>query len=160
VEGIHYHFRSMEQFLAMVAAGEMLEHAEVFGRRYGTPRAPVEAALAAGHDVLFDIDWQGHRQLKAALPADVVSIFLLPPGMAELERRLRGRGTDSEAEVARRMAAARAEISHWDEFDNVLVNDDFTATVDKVRAVLRAARCTPARQPGLAPFVAGLLAAG
>ncbi len=160
VEGIHYHFRSMEQFLAMVAAGEMLEHAEVFGRRYGTPRAPVEAALQTGHDVLFDIDWQGHRQLKAALPADVVSIFLLPPGMAELERRLRGRGTDSEAEVTRRMAAARAEISHWDEFDCVLVNDDFTATVDKVRAILRAARCTPARQPGLRDFVAGLLAGG
>jgi guanylate kinase len=157
VDGVHYHFRSMEQFLAMVAAGEMLEHAEVFGRRYGTPRAPVEAALAAGRDVLFDIDWQGHRQLRAALPADVVSLFLLPPGMAELERRLSGRGTDSAEEVAKRMAAARAEISHWDEFEQVLVNDDFTTTVEQVRAVLHAARTARHRQPGLAALVAELL---
>ena len=159
-EGVHYHFRSMEQFLGMVAAGEMLEHAEVFGRRYGTPRGPVEAALAAGRDVLFDIDWQGHRQLRAALPADVVGVFLLPPGMAELERRLAGRGTDSAAEVATRMAAARAEISHWDEFDHVLVNDDFAGTVEQVRAILRAARSARHRQPGLAGFVAELLAGG
>ncbi len=156
-EGVHYHFRSMAQFQAMVAAGEMLEHAEVFGRCYGTPRAPVEAALVSGRDVLFDIDWQGHRQLREAMPADTVSLFLLPPSMAELDRRLRGRGTDAEAEVARRMAAARAEISHWDEFDHVLVNDDFAGTVEQVRAVLRAARCTPARQPAMRGFVAGLL---
>ena len=159
-DGTHYHFRSMEQFLAMVAAGEMLEHAEVFGRCYGTPRGPVEAALASGRDVLFDIDWQGHRQVKQQLPADLVGVFLLPPGMAELERRLRGRGTDSEAEVAKRMAAARAEISHWDEFDHVLVNDDFAATVAQVRAILHAARSTRARQPALSGFVAGLLAGG
>jgi guanylate kinase len=159
-DGVHYHFRSMEQFLAMVAAGEMLEHAEVFGRRYGTPRAPVEAALQAGRDVLFDIDWQGHRQLKEKLPEDVIGIFLLPPSMAELERRLRGRGTDAEAEMARRLAAARAEISHWDEFDHVLVNDDFAGTVDQVRAILRAARSVPRRQPDLARFVAGLLTGG
>ena len=158
VDGVHYHFRDEQQFLAMVAAGDMLEHAEVFGRRYGTPRAPVEAALAAGRDVLFDIDWQGYRQLCAALPADVVGIFLLPPSMTELERRLRGRATDSEAEMARRMAAARAEISHWDEFDQVLVNDDFVATVEQLRVVLRAARSARIRQPGLAGFVAGLLA--
>ncbi len=157
-DGVHYHFRSMEQFLAMVAADEMLEHAEVFGRRYGTPRGPVEAALRAGRDVLFDIDWQGHRQVKARLPQDLVSIFLLPPSLAELERRLRGRGTDSEAEVAKRMAAAQAEISHWDEFDHVLVNDDFAGTVEQVRAILRAARSARRRQPGLEGFVAGLLA--
>ena len=157
-DGVHYHFRSMDQFLAMVAAGEMLEHAEVFGRRYGTPRGPVEAALGRGRDVLFDIDWQGHRQVRQTLPGDMVSIFLLPPSMAELDRRLRGRGTDSEAEVARRMAAARAEISHWDEFDHVLVNDDFAGTVEQVRAILRAARSERLRQPGLGAFVAGLLA--
>jgi guanylate kinase len=159
-DGLHYHFRSMEQFLAMVAAGEMLEHAEVFGRRYGTPRAPVEAALQAGRDVLFDIDWQGHRQLKEKLPEDVIGIFLLPPSMAELERRLRGRGTEAEAEMARRLTAARAEISHWDEFDHVLVNDDFAGTVEQVRAILRAARSVPRRQPDLARFVAGLLTGG
>lgn len=159
-EGVHYHFRSMDQFLAMVEAGEMLEHAEVFGRRYGTPRAPVEAALAAGRDVLFDIDWQGHRQLRAALPRDVVGVFLLPPSLAELERRLAGRGTDSAEEVAKRMAAARAEMSHWDEFDHVLVNDDFAGTVEQVRAVLRAARSAPHRQPGVAALVAGLLRQG
>ena len=106
-DGVHYHFRDAAGFRAMVEAGEMLEHAEVFGRRYGTPRAPVEAALAAGRDVLFDIDWQGHLQLRARLPNDVESVFLLPPGMGELERRLRARGQDSEAEIARRMASAR-----------------------------------------------------
>jgi len=160
VDGVHYHFRSLEQFLAMVAAGEMLEHAEVFGRRYGTPRGPVEAALASGRDVLFDIDWQGFRQVQQKLPQDLVGVFLLPPDMAELERRLRGRGTDSEAEVAKRMAAARDEISHWDEFDHVLVNDDLAATVAQVRAILHAARSTRVRQPALAGFVAGLLAGG
>ena len=160
VEGIHYHFLDEQKFLAMVAAGEMLEHAEVFGRRYGTPRGPVEAAMAAGRDVLFDIDWQGYRQVKEKLPQDLVGVFLLPPDMAELERRLRGRGTDSEAEVAKRMAAARGEISHWDEFDHVLVNQDLAATVAQVRAILHAARSARARQPGLAGFVAGLLAAG
>jgi len=159
-DGVHYHFRSMEQFLAMVAGGEMLEHAEVFGRRYGTPRAPVEAALAAGQDVLFDIDWQGHQQLRAALPGDVVGLFLLPPTLAELERRLAGRGTDAPEEVAKRMAAARAEISHWGEFDHVLVNDDFATTVAQARAVLQAARCALPRQTGVAALVQGLLAGG
>lgn len=156
-DGVHYHFRSMEQFLAMVARGEMLEHAEVFGRRYGTPRAPVEAALASGRNVLFDIDWQGHRQLRAALPADMISLFLLPPSMQELARRLAGRGTDSAEEVAKRMAAARAEISHWDEFDHVLVNADLVETIAATRAILRAARSARLRQPGLPGFVAGLL---
>ncbi len=160
VDGIHYHFRDGQKFLAMVAAGEMLEHAEVFGRRYGTPRGPVEAAMAAGRDVLFDIDWQGFRQVQQKLPQDLVGVFLLPPSLVELERRLRGRGTDSEAEVAKRMAAARAEISHWDEFDHVLVNDDLDATVAQVRAILHAARSMRQRQPGLPGFVAGLLAPG
>lgn len=160
VDGIHYHFRDAAGFQAMVEAGDMLEHAEVFGRRYGTPRAPVEAALADGRDVLFDIDWQGHLQLRERLPGDVEGVFLLPPGMAELERRLRARGQDSEAEIARRMAAARGEIARWTDFGHVLVNRDFDETAAAVRAVLRAARTRRERQPGLAGFVAGLLGGG
>ncbi len=156
-DGVHYHFRDMAGFEAMIAAGGMLEHAEVFGRRYGTPRAPVEAALAAGRDVLFDIDWQGHRQLRARLPDDVESVFLLPPGMAELERRLRARGQDAEVEIARRMAAARGEIARWADFGHVLVNRDFDGTVAAVRAILGAARTRRERQPWLAGFVAELL---
>ena len=160
VDGVHYHFRDAAGFQAMVEAGEMLEHAEVFGRFYGTPRAPVEAALAAGRDVLFDIDWQGHLQLRERLPGDVEGVFLLPPGMAELEHRLRARGQDSEAEIARRMAAARGEIAHWTEFGHVLVNRDFAATVASVRTILHAARLRRGRQPWLAGFVAELLRGG
>ena len=156
-EGVHYYFRTPDQFAAGVAAGDFLEHASFLGRSYGTPRAPVEAALAAGRDVLFDIEWQGHRQLKQTMPDDIVGIFLLPPSLAELERRLRGRGQDPEDEIVRRMQAARTEMRHWDEFDHVLVNDDFAATVAAVRAVLHAARTHRIRQPWLAGFVAGLL---
>jgi guanylate kinase len=156
-DGVHYHFRDAAGFRAMVEAGEMLEHAEVFGRLYGTPRAPVEAALAAGRDVLFDIDWQGHLQLLARLPDDVEGVFLLPPSMAELERRLRARGQDAAPEVARRMAAARGEIAHWADFGHVLVNRDFAETVASVRAVLHAARARRRRQPWLPRFVAELL---
>lgn len=156
-DGVHYHFRDAAGFQAMVDAEEMLEHAEVFGRRYGTPRGPVAAALTAGRDVLFDIDWQGHLQLLARLPGDVEGVFLLPPSIVELERRLRSRGQDTEAEVARRMAAARGEIAHWSDFGHVLVNRDFAGTVAEVRAVLHAARARRERQPGLAPFVAELL---
>ncbi|HWX50436.1 MAG TPA: guanylate kinase [Roseomonas sp.] len=156
-EGVHYFFRTAEEFAAMEAAGAMLESAHVFGRRYGTPRAPVEEALATGRDVLFDIDWQGHRLLRAALPGDVVGVFLLPPSLAELERRLHGRGQDSVEEIARRMQAARDEISHWADFDHVLVNRDFHETVAQVRAILQAARTTCRRQPWLPGFVEGLL---
>ncbi len=156
-EGVHYHFHTADGFAALVASGGLLEHASFLGRSYGTPRAPVERALATGHDVLFDIEWQGHRQLRAALPGDVVGVFLLPPSLAELERRLRSRGQDNEVEIARRMRAAHAEIGHWDEFDHVLVNLDFTATVAAVRAVLHAARSHRSRQPWLRGFVAGLL---
>jgi guanylate kinase len=159
-DGVHYHFRDAAGFQAMVEAGEMLEHAEVFGRLYGTPRAPVEAALAAGRDVLFDIDWQGHLQLRARMLEDVEGVFLLPPSMAELEDRLRARGQDSAAEVALRMAAARGEIAHWTDFDHVLVNRDFDRTVATVRAILQAARVRRGRQPWLAGFVAGLLRGG
>ena len=157
-EGVHYFFRTVEEFQAMLADGEIMEHAEVFGRFYGSPRAPVRDALSAGRDVLFDIDWQGHLQLRAALPSDVVCVHLLPPGLVELERRLRARGQDSELEVTRRMAAARSEIAHWSDADHVLMNHDFDATVEGVRAVLHAARSARARQPGLEGIVAGLLA--
>ena len=154
-EGEHYFYRSQDQFAAMVAAGELLEWAEVFGRRYGTPRAPVEQALAAGRDVAFDVDWQGHRLLRAALPGDVASVFILPPSLPALRDRLRARAGDDAAEIERRMAAAQAEIAHWPEFDHAVVNDRLADAVDAVRSVLHAARCATARQPGLAGFVAG-----
>jgi guanylate kinase len=157
IDGVHYFFRSEAAFDAMVEAGELLEYARFLGRSYGTPRAPVEAALAAGRDVLFDIEWQGHLQLREKLPGDVVGIHLLPPSIAELERRLRGRAQESEAEIARRLEIARTEIAHWQDFDHVLVNRDFDRTVAEVRAILHAARSMRARQPGLADFVAGLL---
>ena len=156
-EGVHYYFKTPDDFAKMVECGELLEHAQFLGRGYGTPRAPVEAALAAGRDVLFDIEWQGHRQLKAKLPEDVVGVFLLPPSLQELERRLRGRAQDSDAEIARRMAVAREEMTHWEDFDHVLVNRDFETCVAEVRAVLHAARSARARQPWLPGFVAGML---
>jgi guanylate kinase len=156
-EGVHYFFRTPEQFDAMVEAGEMLEHARFLNRAYGTPRAPVERALESGRDMLFDIEWQGHRQLREKVPGDVVGISLLPPSMEELERRLRGRAQDSDAEIARRLVAARDEISHWSDFDHVIINRDFDRTVAEVRAILHAARTHRARQPWLADFVAGLL---
>ena len=155
-DGTDYLFRSTEAFGAMVAKGELLEWAEVFGRSYGTPRAPVEQALAAGRDVAFDIDWQGHRLLQAALPGDVVSVFVLPPSLAALEQRLRTRAGDDAAEIARRMQAARDEIAHWPEFGHAVVNDRLEDAVNAVRSVLQAARCATARQAGLAEFVAGL----
>lgn len=147
-DGVHYHFRSKAEFDAMAQAGELLEWAEVFGRGYGTPRAPVEAVLASGRDMVFDIDWQGHRQMRAAMPDDVVGLFILPPALDILEQRLRGRESDSEDEIARRMQQARDEISHWDEFDHVLVNDQLDRAVGQARAVLHAARLAVARQPG------------
>ncbi len=156
-EGVHYFFRSMAQFEEMAASGELLEHARFLGRGYGTPRAPVEAALAAGRDVLFDIEWQGHRQLRERLPGDVVGVFLLPPSLEELERRLRTRAQDSEEEIARRLAAAREEMTHWDEFDHILINADFERTVADARAILHAARTARARLPGMAGFVETLV---
>ena len=139
IDGVHYLFRTQAQFDALVAEGGFLEHAHVFGRSYGTPRAPVEAALTAGRDVLFDIDWQGHRLLRAALPADVVGVFILPPSIEVLADRLRKRG-DQEDAIAKRMAAAEAEISHAGEFDHVVVNDDFDTTLAELTAILAAAR--------------------
>ena len=152
-EGVHYTFRTPEQFAAMAEGGALLEWATVFGRGYGTPRAPVEACLAAGRDMVFDIDWQGHRQLRAALPGDVVGVFVLPPSLDALERRLRARAADDPAEIARRMEAARDEIAHWREFDHVIVNDRLEQAIGEARAVLNAARIVPARQTGLAALV-------
>jgi guanylate kinase len=156
-DGVHYHFRDQATFDAMVAQGAFLEWAQVLGRHsYGTPRAQVEAELAAGRDVAFDIDWQGHRQLRAALPGDVVGVFVLPPSLGALESRLRHRGGEDEAEIARRMSRALDEISHWSEFDHVVVNEVLEDAVAELRAILHAARCATARRTGLAGFVAGL----
>ena len=155
-EGEHYFFRSPEEFSRMAASGELLEWAEVFGRRYGTPRAPVQQALAAGRDVVFDIDWQGYKQLREKLREDVAGLFILPPSMAELQARLRARGTDNAEEIARRMAQAMDEISHATEFDHVLVNRDFRTSVSAAQAILHAARLETRRLVGLPGFIAGL----
>ena len=154
--GVHYHFHTQAEFDAMAASGALLEWASVFGRSYGTPRTPVEQALQAGQDVVFDIDWQGHRQLRQALPGDVIGVFILPPSLTSLEQRLRGRAGDSAAEIARRMAASRDEMSHWAEFDHAIINADLDTAIAEVRAVLHAARSATARQPGMAAFVSGL----
>jgi guanylate kinase len=157
VDGRDYYFRSRAEFEAMVAAGEMLEHAEVFGNFYGSPRAPVEAAMGAGRDTLFDIDWQGGQQIRnSVLGKDVVSIFVLPPSIAELERRLRTRAQDSDAVIAGRMAKSEAEISHWAEYDYVLINDDLDRAEADLRTILAAERMRRDRQPGLSDFVRGL----
>ncbi len=157
VDGREYHFRSRETFEAMVAGGDMLEHAEVFGNLYGTPRAPVETALEAGQDTLFDIDWQGGQQIRnSALGKDSISVFVLPPSIAELEARLQGRAQDTAEVIAGRMARARDEISHWAEYDYVLVNDDLDATEEALRTIIRAERLKRDRQPWLNEFTRGL----
>ena len=142
------------EFDRMVAAGELLEWARVLSRHcYGTPEAPVRQAIRDGMDMVFDIDWQGHRKLRAALPEDVVGVFILPPTLTALESRLRRRSGDDTTEIARRMALACDEISHWPEFDHVVVNDDLDRAVAAVRAVLHAARVATPRQIGLTDFV-------
>jgi guanylate kinase len=156
-EGVDYYYRSQEAFDRMASDGELLEHAIVFGRGYGTPRAPVEAALADGRDVALDVDWQGFRQVKAAMPGDTVGVFILPPSLAVLEARLRGRGSDDPAEVDRRMLAARDEISHWAEFDHVVVNERLETCIATVRAVLAAARCTVGRSLGAAALAKAMI---
>ena len=161
VDGKHYYFKTRDDFEAMVAAGEMLEHAEVFGNFYGSPRGPVEAAMAEGSDTLFDIDWQGGQQIRSsALGRDVVSIFVLPPSIAELDRRLRSRAQDSDAVIEERMAKSRDEISHWAEYDYVLVNDDLDRTEARLRAILTAERLRRDRQRGLGAFVQDLMQEG
>ena len=157
VDGREYFFRSREAFEAMVAEGQMLEHAEVFGNFYGTPRAPVEQAMDEGRDTVFDIDWQGGQQIRnSALGRDVVSVFVLPPSIAELENRLRQRAQDSDEVIAGRMAKSRDEISHWAEYDYVIVNEDLDTSFARLKTILQAERQRRDRQPGLADFVRGL----
>ena len=158
-DGRDYHFISTEEFEHRVHAGEFLEHATVFGHRYGTPRAPVMEALGEGRDVLFDIDWQGTQQLKQQRD-DVVSVFLLPPSRAELERRLRMRAQDSDEVVSRRMAKADGEISHWAEYDYVLVNEDLEQTLGQLRTILSAERLRRSRQVDIQAFIGSLTGGG
>jgi guanylate kinase len=139
IDGVHYHFMDQDRFDAMIEAGAFLEYARVFGRSYGSPRAPVEAALARGQDVLFDIDWQGYRQVKAALPRQTVGVFIAPPDLDTLERRLRARG-DREAQVAARMAQAEDEMSHAGEFDHRVTNIRLEDALAEIKEILRAAR--------------------
>ena len=153
VDGIDYRFIEPPAYDAMIAAGELLEHAVVYGHGYGTPRAAVERALAAGRDVLFDIDWQGTQQLREVARNDMVSVFILPPSMAELERRLRRRAEDSEAVVQQRLAQVAADVTHFAEYDYVLVNSDFDGSVVQVRQILAAERLRSHRQSGLSEFV-------
>lgn len=156
-DGREYYFRTRAEFEAMVAAGEMLEHAEVFGNFYGSPKGPVEAAMNEGRDTLFDIDWQGGQQIRnSVLGKGVVSIFVLPPSIAELERRLRTRAQDSDEVIAGRMAKSEAEISHWAEYDYVLINDDLDRAETDLKTILTAERMRRDRQPGLSEFVRGL----
>jgi guanylate kinase len=156
VAGKDYFFLSEREFLDKVSGGDFLEYAKVFGNHYGTPSSFVDQQLSAGHDVVFDIDWQGTQKLRDKRPADLVSVFILPPSMAELERRLRQRAQDAEETVLRRMTKASGEISHWAEYDYVLVNHDFDESLNNLRAILTAERCKRARQPGLATFVESL----
>jgi guanylate kinase len=154
IEGREYFFRSRREFEALTASGEMLEHAEVFGNLYGTPRAPVEAAIGSGRDVLFDVDWQGGQQLRNSPLRDaVVSIFILPPSIPELEARLRARGQDSEDVVAERMAKSRDEISHWAEYDYVLVNENLAKCEGELGAIVAAERLRRERRPELVDHV-------
>lgn len=157
VDGREYFFKTQEEFKAMVGRGEMLEHAEVFGNFYGTPKAPVEQAIAEGQDVIFDVDWQGGQQIRgSALGKFTVSIFILPPSIAELEARLEKRGQDSAEVVAGRMAKSRDEISHWAEYDYVLINENLDVCEEQLRDILSAERLRKDRQVGLVEFVKGL----
>jgi guanylate kinase len=156
-EGKDYFFVSSSMFGEMETTGAFLEHATVFDNRYGTPREPVQMALARGRDVLFDIDWQGTQQLRQQAGDDLVSIFVLPPSHDELERRLRARAQDSDSVVAARMARANNEISHWAEYDYVVINDNLDAALEKIKTILAAERMRRGRQTGIPGFVSGLM---
>ena len=157
IEGQDYFFVTPQTFDAMAAAGEFLEHASVFGNKYGTPKKPVMAALEAGKDVLFDIDWQGTQQLKQQARDDLASVFVIPPSKSELERRLRIRAQDSEEVVRQRMAKASDELSHWAEYDYLLLNDDIQHAQGKLEEILRVERSRRARQSGLAKIVQDMM---
>ena len=156
VDGKDYYFVAVEAFQAQVRDGQFLEHAKVFDNYYGTPRGPVEAILRQGKDVLFDIDWQGTQQVRDAARADLVSVFVLPPSVAELERRLHTRAQDSAEVVAKRMAKAGDEMSHWPEYDYIIVNEDLERSIASVQAILTAERLKRDRQVGLPDFVTRL----
>ncbi|MBF0326276.1 guanylate kinase [Magnetospirillum moscoviense] len=160
VDGKDYHFVTVETFQQMVAAGQFLEHARVFDNYYGTPRQPVEDALASGRDVLFDIDWQGTQQLGQNARSDLVTVFILPPSVEELERRLRGRAQDTEEVVRKRMAKAGDEMSHWFEYDYILLNTEVDRSIARVQAILDSERLKRDRQVGMAAFVNNLRGEG
>ena len=157
-DGLDYRFTDRAGFKAMIEADEFLEWAEVFGHLYGTPKAQIRAGLKEGQDFLFDIDWQGTQQLYQRMETDVVRVFLLPPSIEALEARLRSRGTDPEDVIQSRMARARAEISHWDGYDYVVINDDMETCFEQVHGILRAERLRRARQTGLVDFTRDLMA--
>jgi guanylate kinase len=156
VDGKDYHFVDRNRFDAMIANGELLEWANVFDHRYGTPRAPVDAALAAGNDVLFDIDWQGTQQLRSLAGSDVVSVFILPPSAADLEKRLHTRAQDSDEVIHGRMRKAADEMSHYDAYDYIVVNDNIGIAYEAVKSILRAEQLKRERQVGLSGFVSEL----
>ncbi|MFA9199801.1 MAG: guanylate kinase [Cypionkella sp.] len=158
VDGVHYHFVDEPAFERMVAADEFYEWAHVFGHRYGTPKGHIRAGLKDGQDYLFDIDWQGTQQLIQKDKQDVVAVFILPPSIDELRRRLETRAQDSAAVIDARMDRARAEISHWDAYDYVVINDDVDACFGKIREILHAERMKRRRQTGLIDFVRGMMA--
>lgn len=158
VEGRDYFFVSQERFAGMIEEGALLEHAEIYGQRYGTPKAPVEAALGDGRDVVFDIEWRGAQQLKIRAPHDVVSVFILPPSYREQARRLSARGRDPANVVKARLALAAQDARHWTGYDYVIVNADFDLSLTRLRAILVAERLRRERQSGLVDFVAGFLA--
>ncbi len=160
IDGQHYYFVSKDTFSDMIDKNEFLEHARVFDNFYGTPRMPVEAALNEGRDVVFDIDWQGAQQLTQAAADDLVKIFILPPDMRELERRLRTRAQDSDAVIAKRMSKSEAEISHWAEYDYVIVNEKVEDALEELKQIIFAERIKRKRQLWLGPFVKSLIDGG
>lgn len=153
VEGVHYRFLDGAAFERLARDGAFLEHAAVYGHRYGTPRAPVEAALAEGRDVLFDIDWQGAQQIRERARGDMVGLFILPPSLAVLADRLRRRARDPEAELRHRLGQVASDVTHWSEYDYVLVNSDLDASLAAAHAILVAERLRRNRQVGLTEFV-------
>jgi guanylate kinase len=159
IGGHHYYFITKDEFAEMRARGDLLESAEVHGNYYGTPRKPVEQALARGEDMMFDIDWQGTQQIGEKMRADVVSVFVLPPSMAELKARLERRAEDSPEVIERRLTNAREEIAQWGSYDYVLINDDLERTFEQLKAILVAERLKRERQVGLDRFINDLLGA-
>jgi guanylate kinase len=157
IDGVHYHFISKREFDRLKDSDELLEWAEVHGNFYGTPREPAEIAMSQGRDMLFDIDWQGAVQLNEKMRADIVSVFILPPSMAELKARLKRRAEDSDATIDKRLNNARVEIEHWREYDFVVINDDLDKAYSEVRAIVTAERLRRDRRPGLFDFVTRLL---